>query len=85
MNKCYKVLKVVYFLHKSTSKFLRRRKTKMELIIILVIILVLAIIGSIAGWLNTRTILKELADIKRELGVKDVRKPSIFDNDLDKD
>lgn len=53
--------------------------------IILLVILVLAIIGSIAGWLNTRTILKELAEIKRELGIKDVRKPSIFDNDLDKD
>ncbi|MBE4907572.1 hypothetical protein IMZ08_05775 [Bacillus luteolus] len=53
--------------------------------IILLVIIVLAIIGSILGWLNTRAILKELQDIKRELGIKDVRKPSIFDNDLDKD
>ncbi len=57
----------------------------MGLNIILLVVLVLAIIGSIAGWLNTRTILKELADIKRELRIKDVRKPSVFDNDLDKD
>jgi hypothetical protein len=53
--------------------------------IILFVILVFAIIGSILGWLNTRTILKELADIKRELGIKDVRKSSYFDKDLDKD
>ncbi|QOR68129.1 hypothetical protein IM538_08475 [Cytobacillus suaedae] len=57
----------------------------MGLNIILLVILVLAIIGSILGWLNTRTILKEIADIKKELGMKNIRKPSVFDNDLDKD
>ncbi|WNF24696.1 hypothetical protein [Mesobacillus jeotgali] len=49
------------------------------------VILVIAILATIGAWLNSRIILKDLAIIKTHLGIKDERKPSVFDNDLDKD
>ena len=51
----------------------------------LIVILVVAFFAAIGAWLNTRTIIKELAAIKAHLGIKEERPPSVFDNDLDKD
>lgn len=47
--------------------------------------LVIALFASIAAWLNTQLIIKDLAAIKEHLGIKDYKKPSVFDDDLDKD
>jgi hypothetical protein len=47
--------------------------------------LILAVFAAIAAWLNTKVIIKDLAAIKEKLGIKDERKPSVFDKDLDKD
>lgn len=47
--------------------------------------LILAVFASIAAWLNTQIIIKDLAAIKEKLGIKDSSKPSMFDDDLDKD
>ncbi|WP_018923962.1 hypothetical protein [Salsuginibacillus kocurii] len=50
--------------------------------IVLLIILGLAIIGSIAAWLNTKFIIEELAIIKKELGINDKKKHTeSFDDD----
>ncbi len=51
----------------------------------LIIVLAIAVITAVGAWLNTRMILKDLAVIKIKLGIKEERKPSVFDNDLDKD
>lgn len=49
------------------------------------VILIVAVVASIAAWFNTQIILKDLAAIKQQLGIKEERKPSVFDDDLDKD
>jgi hypothetical protein len=51
----------------------------------LAIILGIAALTAIGAWINTRIIMKDLAVIKARLGINDERKPSVFDNDLDKD
>lgn len=53
--------------------------------IIISVVLIVAVFASIAAWLNTHIILKDLAVMKEQLGIKDVRKKSVFDDDLDKD
>ena len=45
----------------------------------------LAVIASIAAWINTEKILRELSEIKSKLGIKEEMNNSIFDNDLDRD
>ncbi|WP_174732249.1 hypothetical protein [Mesobacillus harenae] len=52
--------------------------------IIMAIVLVLVVFAVIAAWLNTQLILKDLAMIKQELGIKDIKNPSFLDDDLDK-
>lgn len=52
--------------------------------IIMAIVLVLLVFAVIAAWLNTQIILKDLAMIKQELGIKDIKNPSFLDDDLDK-
>ncbi|WP_017379031.1 hypothetical protein [Paenisporosarcina sp. TG-14] len=47
--------------------------------------LVLAIFSSIAAWLNTQIILKELSEIKAKLEIKEDKKPSFLDKDYDND
>ncbi|WP_166669473.1 hypothetical protein [Paenisporosarcina antarctica] len=47
--------------------------------------LVLAIFSSIAAWLNTQIILKELSEIKAKLEIKEDKKPSFLDTDFDND
>jgi hypothetical protein len=49
------------------------------------IILGIAVLAGIGSWINTRMIIKDLAEIKARLGIKEERTPSVFDNDLDKD
>jgi len=49
--------------------------------IIIGIILLLAIIGSIAAWINTKIILEELALIKKELGIKEEKKEFFLADD----
>ncbi|WP_112180392.1 hypothetical protein [Paraliobacillus zengyii] len=39
--------------------------------IIIIIAMILAIIGSIKAWINTNTILEDLSEIKKELGIKE--------------
>lgn len=46
---------------------------------------IVAVIASIAAWLNTKMIKDDLSIIKEHLGIKEERPPSIFDKDLDKD
>ncbi|MFE8700086.1 hypothetical protein ACFYKX_05545 [Cytobacillus sp. FJAT-54145] len=53
--------------------------------IFITIVLTVAIFASIAAWLNSQTILRELAEIKDHLGIKEERKKSFLDRDLDKD
>lgn len=48
------------------------------------IVLIVAVFASIAAWLNTKIIMKDLAVIKEHLGIKEERPPSVFDDDLDK-
>ncbi|MFZ7103321.1 MAG: hypothetical protein ACOWWO_11800 [Peptococcaceae bacterium] len=52
--------------------------------IIIGIVLFLAIIGSIASWINTKIILEELALIKKELGIKEAENDHIFTADEDR-
>ncbi|WP_416148414.1 hypothetical protein ACM26V_19625 [Salipaludibacillus sp. HK11] len=54
---------------------------------IIFILVCLAIIGSIAAWLNTKAILEDLSLIKKELGIQEEEKKprSIIDDDLDID
>ncbi|WP_176167325.1 hypothetical protein [Mesobacillus jeotgali] len=51
----------------------------------LIVIIAVAFLAAIGAWLNTRIILKELAEIKAHIGIKAERRPSVFDNDLDKE
>jgi hypothetical protein len=51
----------------------------------LIVIIASAFLAAIGAWLNTRIILKELSGIKANLGIKEERAPSVFDNDLDKE
>jgi len=44
----------------------------------------LAALASIAAWLNTEKILRDLSEIKTKLGISENTKPSIFDKDLDR-
>ena len=53
--------------------------------VLLILVLGLSIFASIAAWINTRTILRELSEMKNFLNIKDVRKPSYLDKDLDDD
>lgn len=53
--------------------------------VLITIGLVLAIFSSIAAWLNTQIILKELSEIKAKLEIKEDKKPSILDKDFDND
>lgn len=48
--------------------------------IIIGIVILLAIIGSIAAWINTKIILEELEVIKKHLGIKE-EKNTIFTED----
>lgn len=53
--------------------------------IFITIVLVLAIFASIATWLNTQIILRELSEIKVKLGIAEIKKSSFLDKDLDND
>ena len=53
--------------------------------IIVTIVLVLGALAAIASWLNTQAILRDLSEIKGKLGIKESKKPSFLDKDLDKD
>ncbi len=49
---------------------------------IIIIIFLFAVIGSIAGWMNTRIILEELDRIKKHMGIQE--KKSSFLEAVDK-
>jgi hypothetical protein len=49
------------------------------------IIMGIAFLAGIGSWIKTRMIIKDLAEIKARLGIKEERTPSVFDNELDKD
>ena len=52
--------------------------------ILIGIVLAIAVIASVAAWINTQIIIKELTAIKEKLGIeKGGSKTSLFDNDLD--
>jgi len=57
----------------------------MTINIIITVALVLAIFSSIAAWLNTQIILRELSEIKAKLGIAETKKSSFLDKDLDND
>lgn len=52
---------------------------------IFIIAIIVAVFASIAAWLNTQIIVRELAEIKEKLGIKEHQKPSFLDRDLDND
>nr|WP_259547074.1 hypothetical protein [Heyndrickxia oleronia] len=52
---------------------------------IFIIAIIVAVLASIAAWLNTQIIVRELAEIKENLGIKEHKKPSFLDRDLDND
>lgn len=51
----------------------------------LIVILAVAFLAAIGAWYNTRIIIRDLAIIKAQMGIKDEKPPSVFDNDLDKE
>ncbi|MUK88694.1 hypothetical protein GMD78_09850 [Ornithinibacillus sp. L9] len=55
----------------------------LEMIIIL--ILIVAVFASIAGWLNTKLLLKDLAEVKEKLGIEEKEENNglFIKNDLD--
>ncbi|WP_157256183.1 hypothetical protein [Bacillus timonensis] len=53
--------------------------------VLILLVLVLAIFASIAAWINTQTIIRDLTEIKAKLGIKEDKKPSFLDKDLDND
>ncbi|MBU5213131.1 hypothetical protein M3685_11310 [Heyndrickxia oleronia] len=52
---------------------------------IFIIAIIVAVFASIAAWLNTQIIVRELAEIKEKLGIKEHKKRSFLDRDLDND
>ncbi|GIN41259.1 hypothetical protein MHI39_19615 [Heyndrickxia sp. FSL K6-6286] len=52
---------------------------------IFIIAIIVAVFASIAAWLNTQIIVRELAEIKEKLGIKEHKKSSFLDRDLDND
>ncbi|MBB2479293.1 MULTISPECIES: hypothetical protein [Heyndrickxia] len=55
------------------------------MIVILLIVAVLAAIASIVACINTQAIVRDLSEIKEKLGIKEIKKPSFLDKDLDND
>jgi len=53
--------------------------------IIIAIVLVIGALAAILSWLNTQIIIRDLGEIKNNLGIKEHSKPSFLDKDLDKD
>ncbi|WP_162595852.1 hypothetical protein [Bacillus sp. CGMCC 1.16541] len=53
--------------------------------ILITVSLIIITLSSVAAWLNTQLIVRELSQIKTHLGIKEETKPSFFDNDLDRD
>ena len=53
--------------------------------ILITVVLVLGAFASIIAFLNTQKILIDLSKIKKQLGIKEVKKQSFFDKDLDID
>lgn len=53
--------------------------------IILLILFALAVFGSIVTWMNTQLIIRDIAEIKKKLGIEEIKKPSFLDKDLDND
>ncbi|MGC4377643.1 hypothetical protein WD019_11980 [Fictibacillus sp. Mic-4] len=51
--------------------------------VILSIVPIVIVIASIAAWFNTQVILRELAEIKNKLGIKEEKNPSFLNRDLD--
>lgn len=58
---------------------------RLVLNVVIILILALAVFASIAAWINTHTILKDLSEIKDQLGIQEKWKPSFLDKDLDND
>jgi hypothetical protein len=56
-----------------------------QLAVNILILLALAIFASIAAWVNTQTILRDLTEIKERLGIKEEKNQSFLDKDLDND
>jgi hypothetical protein len=53
--------------------------------ILILLALALIIFASIAAWVNTQTILRDLTEIKERLGIKEEKNKSFLDKDLDND
>lgn len=53
--------------------------------ILITIVILLVVFASIASWFNTQTILRDLSEIMKELGIKEEKNPSFLDRDLDHD
>ena len=52
----------------------------------IIIALVIAVIASVAAWVNTQVIIKDLTEIKEKLGLSEKEnKKSFFNHDLDND
>jgi len=52
----------------------------------IIIALVIAVFASVAAWINTQVIIKDLTEIKEKLGLSEKEnKKSFFNHDLDND
>lgn len=49
------------------------------------IALIMAVLFSFAAWFNTQVIIRELTDVKKQLHIKEEKKPSFLDHDLDQE
>ncbi|MCR8850530.1 hypothetical protein NQ095_19095 [Rossellomorea sp. SC111] len=57
----------------------------MSYTIFITIALILAEIFSFAAWFNTQVIIRELIDMKERLHMKEDKKTSFLDHDMDQD
>lgn len=57
----------------------------MSYTLFITITLILAVIFSFAAWFNTQVIIRELSDLKERLHMKEEKKTSFLDHDLDQE
>ncbi|MBN8193785.1 hypothetical protein JI667_16665 [Bacillus sp. NTK074B] len=55
----------------------------MSYTLIITIALILAVIFSFAAWFNTQVTIREISDLKERLHMKEEKKTSFLDHDLD--
>lgn len=57
----------------------------MSFTLFITIAVILAVLFSFASWFNTQVIIRELTDIKERLHIREEKKTSFLDHDLDQE